>query len=278
MKSGETNKYLPVLKVLENHWFIAAKQRSRIAMPLGISPDGFIETLDLTQAPHLLVSGSVMSGKTEFVKSLITALVLSYRPDELRLILDDSTRVEMLSFNGLPHLARPVITNVDDTIGVLRWIDNEIADRYRKFSAVNTSNIQVHNQKNKTGNVLPFLVIVIYELSDLMAKYPDVAESLISKISLSGPDAGIHLVVVTQRPAPDVITNAIKSHFHSRICFNVVESGDSKVVLDTGGAEKLPENNEMLYLAAGARSPKRLQGIRISDFEIDNLVSTSKTR
>jgi S-DNA-T family DNA segregation ATPase FtsK/SpoIIIE len=264
---------LPLLEVISSHNFQAKREEFRLVIPLGIRTDGSIEILNLYKQPNLLVAGSVSSGKTQFINCVIASLVLCNQSDEVRLLLDDVTRVELLSFNGLPHLVRPVVIYLEDSIKALKWLDNEMTARYRQLTAVKASNIQEYNQKKIVGKPMPYLVVVIYELSDIMVGFPEMAEPLICKLARTSSDAGIHLIIATQRPTPEVFTSALKTSFPNRVCFSVISSVDSMVVLDIEGAEKLSDQGEMLYLAADESKLRRLWGFTISDVEIDNLSS-----
>ncbi len=196
---------------------------------------------------------------------------MCHQPNEVQLLLDDVTRVELLSFNGLPHLVRPVVIELEETLEAISWLDTEIGSRYQIMFMDNTSNIEEYNRENKR-DAMPYLVFIIYELSDLMIGERDIAESIIYHITRSGPDAGVHMIIATQRPEPAVFTAALKECFPARICFNVVSSEDSRTVLDVGGAEKLMGNSDMLFLAPGMTTPQRLQGCTITDEEIDSIV------
>ncbi len=267
-----------VFEAIKSTVFSTARRQSKLVVPLGIGINGNLEVLDLDKMPHLLIAGSLTSGKREFVNSVIVSLVLCTRPDEVKLLLDDVTRVELVSYNRLPQLLRPVVTQMEETVDVLRWLDSEITARYQKMVKANVSNIEAYNQDHRKEGMMAYIVVVIYELSDLMISKHDIAEPLVCGLARSAPNAGIHLVVATQRPAPDVLTSALKANFPARICFNVVSAEDSRVVLDMGGAEKLPENGDMLFLAGGTTIPRYIKGCSISDEEIDSLVSSEGLR
>jgi len=165
-----------------------------------------------------------------------------------------------------------VVIYLEETAAALNWLDTEINSWYQKLVTVRTPNIEAYNKQHRVGKPIPYLVAVIYELSDLMVGKPALAESLICKLAQSSPNVGIHLVIATQRPAPDVITTGLKASFPTRVCFNVVSHEDSKVVLDMEGAEKLLGRGDMLYMPTEASKPKRLQGSFVSDVEIERLV------
>lgn len=276
MVPSQGNGQISIYEAIKGTPFRIAREQSKLIIPLGRGIDGNIKILDLSQERHLVIAGSVLSGKTEFVNSVIASLAMCNRPDEVRLLLDDVTRVELLSFNGLPHLVRPVVTRLEETLEAIDWLNTEISTRYQEMLVANASSIEAYNRKNKK-DMMAYLVFVIYELSDLMIGKRDIAEPLICRIAQFGPDAGIHLVVATQRPEPAVLTAAIKASFPTRICFNVVSAEDSRAVLDIDGAERPMENGEMLYLAPGMISPQRLLGCSISDKEIDNIVRSRRS-
>lgn len=273
---NRSSRPVSVFEAIKSTVFSTARRQSKLAVPLGIGIDGNLEVLDLGKTPHLMIAGSVTSGKREFVNSVIASLALCNRPDEVQLLLDDVTRVELPSYNGLPHLVRPVVIYLEETVAALNWLDSEIIARYQKMVKANVSNIEAYNQHHREKGMMAYLVVVIYELADLMIGEPALAEPLICKLARLSPAVGIHLVVATQRPAPDVLTGALKAHFPTRICFNVVSDEDSRVVLDVGGAEKLPENGDMLFLAAGMTRLQYIKGCYISDAEIDSIVCSKR--
>jgi S-DNA-T family DNA segregation ATPase FtsK/SpoIIIE len=268
---NQRNNRLSLIQALQSNVFRKARQQSKLAVPIGMGISGNMEILDLSKASPLLVAGSVTSGKREFVNGIIASLAICNRLDEVQLLLDDVTRVELVSYNHLPHLLRPVNVDLDETVDLLYRLETEINARYQKLVSANTLNIESYNRRHREEGIMTYLVVVIYELSDLMYSRRDVAEPLICKLAKSGPSTGVHLVIVTQRPQTEVFTNSLKSVFRTRICFNVVSDVDSKVVLDVGGAEKLSENADMLFLAAGTTIPQHLKGFQISDAEIDSI-------
>ena len=269
---NHSNSLLSVFEALQSEVFKKARQQSNLVIPMGMGNSDNMEILDLGKASPLLIAGSVTSGKREFVNGIIASLAAGNRPDEVQLLLDDVTRVELISYNGLPHLLRPVNFRLEETVNLLHWLENEITARYQKLARAKVPNIESYNQHLREEGRMTYLVVVIYELSDLMYSRHDIAEMLICKLAQSGPNTGVHLVVATQRPEPRVLTEALKAVFRTRICFNVVSEIDSKVVLDVGGAEKLPENADMLLLAAGMTIPQHIKGFHISDSEIDSIV------
>ena len=269
---NQRNNQLSIFQTLQSDIFRKARRQSKLAVPMGMGINGNMEILDLGKASPLLIAGWVTSGKREFVNCVIASLAVCNRPDEVQLLLDDVTRVELISYNGLPHLLRPVNIQLEKTINLLHWLEREINTRHQKLARANVSNIESYNQHHREEGMMAYLVIVIYELSDLMYSRRDLAEPLICKLAESGPSTGVHLIVATQRPEPKVLTKALKAVFRTRICFNVVSDVDSKVVLDVVGAEKLPENGDMLFLVAGMTIPQHIKGFHISDSEIDSII------
>jgi DNA segregation ATPase FtsK/SpoIIIE, S-DNA-T family len=254
--------------------YLKFKESAGLIIPLGTTRDGELEVLDFSKDHHMLVAGSVMSGKTEFLNCVISSVALSYLPEEVKLVLIDTTRVEFLSYNSLLHLKQPVITSVEDTIAVLHHIGEEIAVRSRILETSGTGDIREYNRQSAVKHKLPYLMVVIYELSDLMYGFPAETETALGKIAGAIPDTGIHLVMATQRPEPAVITDTLKSVFPSRLCFSVNKAADSVTILGAAGAEKLNEAGEMLYLVPSQDQPGFLRGFTISDEEIDRLVSS----
>jgi len=263
-------RMVPLRVAIQSNAFQEAARRSGLVIPLGRGPQG-IETLDILKSPHLLIAGAVLSGKTEFVYCVVASLALVSDAEEVRLLLIDPTRVELTSFNGLPHLAAPVVVDVDEAIDVLRGVEGEIRARRNRLASVGVDNIESYNSRNSIEK-MPYLVIVIYEVSDLMIGFPGIVEPLICGLAKSSPAVGIHLVVATQRPAVDVVTPALKASFPARLCFAVVSSTDSMVVLDRTGAERL-EDGDVLYMLSSDTEPRRLRGCTVSYTEIDRIVS-----
>lgn len=263
-------RMVPLRVAVRSGVFQEAARRSSLVIPLGSGPEG-MEILDLSQAPHLLIAGAVMSGKTQFVNCAVASLALSSHPEEVLLLLIDPTRVELASFNGLPHLATPVVVDVDEAVDALRWIEAEIEVRRNRLASVAANNIESYNSRSNTKRI-PYLVIVIYEVSDLMVGFPKMIEPLICGLAGSSPGVGIHMVVATQRPAIDVLTPALKVSFPARLCFAVVSAIDSLLVLDRTGAERL-QDGDAFYLEQGDTEPRRLRGCTVSNTEIDSVVS-----
>ena len=245
-----------------------------LVVALGQNVAGRTIAVTLAKMPHLLIAGTTGSGKSVCIKGLITCLIANNPPERVKLVLIDPKRVEMIRFNGLPHLLGPTEVEGERIIGVLRWLVQEMEARYEAFSAVNARNINAFNQQRvaEGGEPLPFIVIFIDELADLMVQFSAETERMLCRLAQMARATGMHLVVATQRPSTDVITGLIKANFPARIAFAVASSIDSRVVLDSTGAEQLLGNGDMLFLSADASVPTRLQGCFVSEEEIDALL------
>jgi len=224
--------------------------------------------------PHVLIAGTTGSGKSVCVNSILTCLLLHHTPDDLRLVLVDPKRVELTGYNGIPHLLGPVVVEMERVIGALQWMTREMDKRYHTFAQAGSRNIVDYNAKMKAKGEkkLPYLVVVIDELADLMMIAAEETERVITRLAQLARATGIHLILATQRPSVDVVTGLIKANFPARIAFAVASNTDSRVILDQPGAEKLLGRGDMLYQAPDAPSPVRLQGVFISDNEIHRLV------
>ena len=241
---------------------------------LGRDVTGHPVSTTLENMPHLLIAGTTGAGKSVCVNSILTCMLLHNTPDELKLILVDPKRVELTGYNGIPHLLSPVVVEVERVIGALQWMTREMDRRYHLFAQVGSRNINDYNAKMKlqNGKKLPLLVIVIDELADLMMISPTETEQTITRLAQLSRATGIHMVLATQRPSVDVVTGLIKANFPARIAFAVASNTDSRVILDQPGAERLLGRGDMLYQAPEAPSPVRLQGVFVSDPEIQRLV------
>lgn len=258
-------------RVVESSSFQKLSAKTKLPLALGKGSGGGEVLCDLSKMPHLLIAGATGSGKTICLDSIILSLLMVNTPRELQFILIDPKRVELTAFNSIPHLAVPVIVESTRAVELLNWANREMDDRYRKFAASGARNIQGYN-KNNEENPMPYLVIVIDELADLMmAKAQDV-ETSICRLAQLARATGIHLVVATQRPSVDVITGLIKANFPSRISFAVASQVDSRTILDSIGAEKLLGRGDMLYHPVDAAKPVRAQGCFVSDSEIERVV------
>src|SRR6266568_1811193 len=245
-----------------------------LALALGNDVSGASIVGDLTRMPHLLIAGATGQGKSVCINALITSLLFQTTPDHMRLLLIDPKRVEMTGFNGLPHLALPVLVESHQAAAALRWAVAEMDRRYKLFSAEGVRNIAAYNERAtlKSARQLPYIVIVIDELADLMMVSAGEIEELICRIAQLARAVGIHLIIATQRPSTDIITGLIKANVPSRIAFAVGSQVDSRVILDSVGAEKLLGRGDMLYQPVDAGKPTRLQGAFISDHEVESLV------
>ncbi len=257
---------------IESAAFQKIKARSKLAIALGKGAGGEALAADLTRMPHLLIAGATGSGKTVCLNSIICCLLLHNSPDDVRFIMVDPKRVELVTFNGVPHLLAPVVVDTDKAIKALRWLSQEMDSRYRQFAQAGARNIEGYNKDRSPGEELPYLVLIIDELADLMMTAFDEVEHALCRLAQLARATGIHLVVATQRPSVDVITGLIKANFPTRISFAVTSHIDSRTILDMVGAEKLLGRGDMLYMPTEASKPKRLQGSFVSDVEIERLV------
>jgi len=253
---------------------------NKLALGLGNDVSGQSIVADLTRMPHLLIAGATGQGKSVCINALITSLLFQVTPDHLRLLLIDPKRVELTGYNGLPHLALPVLVESHQAAAALRWAVAEMDRRYKLFSAEGVRNIASYNEKAtlKLARSLPYIVIVIDELADLMMVAAGEIEELICRIAQLARAVGIHLIIATQRPSTDIITGLIKANIPSRIAFAVGSQVDSRVILDTGGAEKLLGRGDMLYQPVDAGKPTRIQGAFVSDPEVEGVVNFWKSQ
>jgi len=253
---------------------------NKLALGLGNDVSGQSIVADLTRMPHLLIAGATGQGKSVCINALITSLLFQVTPAHLRLLLIDPKRVELTGYNGLPHLALPVLVESHQAAAALRWAVAEMDRRYKMFSAEGVRNIAAYNEKatQKQARQLPYIVIVIDELADLMMVAAGEIEELICRIAQLARAVGIHLIIATQRPSTDIITGLIKANIPSRIAFAVGSQVDSRVILDTGGAEKLLGRGDMLYQPVDAGKPTRIQGAFVSDPEVEGVVNFWKSQ
>jgi S-DNA-T family DNA segregation ATPase FtsK/SpoIIIE len=264
-------------EVIESKEFQKSTKKIAVALGKDISGESIIG--DLTKMPHVLIAGATGSGKSVCINSLIISILYKYNPDEVRLLMVDPKVVELNVYNGIPHLLIPVVTDPKKAAGALNWAVNEMTRRYQSFAEYGVRNIESHNElakKKKELTKLPYIVIVVDELADLMMVSANEVEDYIARLAQMARAAGMHLVIATQRPSVDVITGVIKANIPSRISFAVSSSIDSRTILDSGGAEKLLGKGDMLYYPVGEQKPKRVQGAFISEEEVEAIVARIK--
>lgn len=260
-----------VLKATE---FKAVK--SKLALALGRDVSGEAIAIDLEKMPHMLIAGSTGSGKSVCINTVIMSLLFNNSPQDLRLVLVDPKRVELTNYNGIPHLLTAAVTEVDKTVSVLKWAVWEMERRYKMFETSGKRNIIAYNSSPGPEGRLPYIVIVIDELADLMATSAKDVEASIVRLAQMARATGMHLIIATQRPSVDVLTGLIKANITSRIAFATASQIDSRTILDVSGAEKLLGNGDMLFLGNGLNKPRRIQGCYVSDKEIEDLVGFIK--
>ena len=263
--------------VMESEEFEALRRKTRLALALGQDVSGRPVVADLTSMPHLLIAGTTGSGKSVCVNAILVALLCTNAPDDLRLLLIDPKRVELIGYNGIPHLISPVVVDLEKATQALQWVTREMDGRYRLFARHGARNIAEFNAKVEAGAAeglqkLPYIVVVIDELADLMMTAPDETEKVICRLAQMARATGIHLILATQRPSVDVVTGLIKANFPARIAFTVATSVDSRVILDGPGAEKLLGRGDMLFVTPEQPLPARAQGCYISGSEIERVV------
>ncbi|EKD84771.1 MAG: hypothetical protein ACD_38C00164G0002 [uncultured bacterium] len=252
------------------------KHKSKLAVALGRDTSSKPMVVDIDRMPHCLIAGTTGSGKSIMLNAFITSLLFRNSPDQLKMILIDPKRVELTNYNGIPHLLTPVITEPEKILSSLKWAMAEMDRRYKLFQSVGVRNITGYNEMSGF-QALPYIVIVIDELADLMMFAPVEIEDSITRIAQLARATGIHLVVATQRPSVDVITGLIKANVPCRIAFNVSSMIDSRVILDGPGAEKLLGRGDMLFMPPDASKPMRIQGVFVQDDEINNLIKYLKS-
>ena len=247
-----------------------------LAMALGRDVSGQPVVADLSRMPHLLIAGATGSGKSVCITSIAACLAMNNPPEDLRMVMIDSKMVELLRFNGLPHLYGKVETNIERIMGVLRWVVVEMEHRYRLLEGAHARDLDTYNRRlsrKKDGVPLPRIVVLIDELADLMMSAPDQTEHNLVRLAQMARATGIHLIVATQRPSTDVVTGLIKANFPARLAFSVASGVDSRVILDTTGAESLLGRGDMLFLNPEVGNPVRAQGVMITDMEIERIIA-----
>lgn len=258
-----------------------ANPENLLEVPLGRDISGRVQTADLTKMPHLLVAGSTGSGKSVAINGIITSILMQAKPHEVKLMMVDPKMVELNVYNGIPHLLTPVVTNPRKAAQALQKVVKEMEERYEKFAASGVRNITGYNemiqQRNlETGEknpILPFIVVIVDELADLMMVASNEVEDAIIRLAQMARAAGIHMILATQRPSVDVITGIIKANVPSRMAFAVSSGTDSRTIIDANGAEKLLGRGDMLFLPMGENKPIRVQGAFISDQDVESVVT-----
>ncbi len=248
-----------------------------LKLALGQDVSGGPIVADLSAMPHLLIAGTTGSGKSVCVNGIICTMLLTHTPEDLKIIMVDPKRVELTNYNGIPHLMAPVVTELERIVGVLKWVQREMDERYRAFAMAGARNITDYNSRVEKGQVregkqLPYIMVVVDELADLMMLAPDETERVITRLAQMARATGIHIILSTQRPSVDVVTGLIKANFPARIAFAVATGVDSRVILDMPGAEKLLGRGDMLFQAPDAPQAIRMQGTFVSDKEIQKIV------
>lgn len=260
-------------EILKEPHFAAAKSKLALALGCGVAGDPVV--IDLEKMPHLMIAGSTGSGKSVCINSIIVSLLYNNSPEDLRILLVDPKRVELTGYNEIPHLLTPVVIEVDKTVSALKWAVWEMERRYKLFSGLGKRNIVAYNQAPGPEGKLPYIVIIIDELADLMATSSKEVEGSIVRLAQMARATGMHLIIATQRPSVDVLTGLIKANIASRIAFATASQVDSRTILDMSGAEKLLGLGDMLFMAAGIK-PKRVQGCFVSDPEIEKVTEFLK--
>ena len=269
---NQTSNVVGLKELMESDAFSEMKGKLRIA--LGEDVKGQAVCADMTRMPHLLIAGATGSGKSVCINSIISGLLLTHTPDSLRMLMVDPKMVELSVYNGVPHLLSPVVTEVDKAAQVLYWAVKEMERRYLLCSKENARDLVRYNAilQKKGEKALPYIVVVVDEMADLMMAAPEEVEKHICRLAQMARAVGIHLIIATQRPSVDVITGLIKANFPARIAFAVTSQVDSRVILDVPGAERLLGKGDMLFMAPDASKLERVQGTYLSDEEISKLV------
>ena len=281
---NKTRNTVRMRELIESNSFQTSK--GKLSVALGRDIAGQPVVADLSKMPHLLIAGTTGSGKSVCINSLIVSMLYKASPDEVRFLMIDPKAVELTEYNGMPHMLVPVVTDPRKASGALGWAVNEMMERYKIFSEYNVRNLKGYNSlaesqnfQDENGQPMPFMpqiVIIIDELADLMMAAPKEVEDSICRLAQLARAAGMHLVVATQRPSVDVVTGLIKANIPSRIALTVSNAVDSRTILDSGGAEKLLGNGDMLFSPVGANKPVRVQGCYVSDEEISSIVEFVK--
>lgn len=272
---NKSPEFVSLRKMMDSD--ILKSHPSKITVALGLDVSGKPVVADLSKMPHLLIAGQTGSGKSVCINTFLSTILFRASPSEVKFIMVDPKRVELTGYNGIPHLLSPVIVEPDKVISALRWVISEMNSRYKLFAEAGVRNITGYNDMSGF-QALPYIVVVIDELADIMLFSPAEVEDCITKIAQMSRATGIHMVLATQRPSVDVITGLIKANIPSRIAFAVASQIDSRVILDGPGAEKLLGKGDMLYLPSDAAKPIRIQGAFISDKDNNALISFIKNQ
>lgn len=272
---NKSAEYVTVRSILESEKMRNSK--SKMSVALGLDVSGQPQIADIAKMPHVLIAGSTGSGKSVCINAFLISLLYRNSPSELKLILVDPKRVELSLYNGIPHLLTPVIVDVDKVLSALKWGTNEMERRYKLFASVGVRNIEGYNEMSGF-QALPYLVIVIDEMADVMMFAPVEVEDAICRLAQMARATGIHLVLSTQRPSVDVLTGLIKANIPCRVAFNVTSMIDSRVIIDNPGAEKLLGKGDMLYIPPDQSKPSRVQGAFLSDAEVHRVVDYLKSK
>ncbi len=259
--------------VMESKEFKELARKTKLALALGKGVSGVPVVADLGKMPHLLIAGATGSGKSVCMNSIIAGLMMNASPEDVRFVMVDPKRVELTAYHHIPHLAfSEVIVDLDKVVGTLQAVVAEMEARYHRFAAMAVRNVEAYNRHPRVLKRLPHWVVIIDELADLMMAAPFEVERLICRLAQLARATGIHLVLATQRPSVDVVTGLIKANFPTRIAFAMTSIVDSRTILDMGGAEKLLGRGDMLYMPTDAAKPIRIQGVYVSDAEVERLV------
>ncbi|MEW6717822.1 MAG: DNA translocase FtsK [Chloroflexota bacterium] len=269
---NETISLVALRDIVESEAFKRLNSPLRIA--LGQDVAGNAVAADLTAMPHLLIAGATGSGKSVCVNSLICCLLMFNTPDDLRFVMVDPKRVELTDYNGIPHLLAPVVVDLERVVNVLKWVEREMDSRYHKFAEEGARNMLDYNQRMEARGErkLPYLIVVVDELADLMMLAPEQTERTLTRLAQLSRATGVHLIISTQRPSVDVVTGLIKANFPARVAFAVASGVDSRVILDQLGAERLLGRGDMLFQAPDAPAAVRLQGVYVTEHELLSIV------
>ncbi|MBX3000273.1 MAG: DNA translocase FtsK [Caldilineaceae bacterium] len=271
--NGESN-IVGLKELMQSDEFAAIQRKAKLPIALGEDVKGKAVVTDLARMPHALIAGATGSGKSACINSIISCLLLTHTPETLRMLMVDPKMVELTTYNGVPHLLSPVVTEVDRAAGVLLWAVKEMERRYQLLNKANTRDLERYNDylRKRNEEILPFIVIIIDEMADLMMTAAEEVEKHVCRLAQMARAVGIHLIIATQRPSVDVITGLIKANFPTRIAFAVSSQTDSRVVLDVPGAERLLGRGDMLFMPPDASKLERLQGTYLNDDEINRIV------